>query len=389
MYRYFIKEEKARIQLSCFLETGGTLEKVSSKYARANDPLYLMKETSAPNPYDQEPAFEVAADIPIEVAVNGENHEVRLKFSVTKLKAREEGGSAPIGKHAGKNQGVSVVRADRELEINHTFDNTYDPRERWWGAEVSFQPELDDVFGVTNNKQAATAFGNMELDEDAKNEGMTPQEYKKSLEDDGDPRLLMYVISHQINTTLNTIRTQIKRMKEKPVEDPTGSSTAPDIAQEATDRRREQEGDLGKSDEQEKKDVSERQKELEKELVDEGVPKEEAKEIAIEYVRRNIKYLFQESEISSPAIFDVRSKAGTIIVLINSKHPASRDLFELLEKESETEESESKELQALKLLLMAWARMEDEAGDTLREKLTDIRIDWGRLAREFLNVADE
>ena len=33
----------------------------------------------------------------------------------------------------------------------------YDPRERWWGAEIEFPPTLDEVFGVPNNKQAATA----------------------------------------------------------------------------------------------------------------------------------------------------------------------------------------------------------------------------------------
>jgi len=273
--------------------------------------------------------------------------------------------------------------------MNRTFENTYDPLERWWGVEVSFQPELDDVFGVTNNKQAATAFGSMDLDDDAKNEGMTPQAYREVLAGEGDPRLLIYELSHQIKTTLSTIRGQIKRMKEKVgvgTQDPSSSEA---IATEATNRRREQGGDKGKSDEEEKHDDEKRRRELEDELIGEGLPKEQAKEIAIEYVRRNIKYLFQEAEISSPAIFDVRSKAGTIIVLINSKHPASKDLFELLEKEGADEGSESRELQALKLLLMAWARMEDEAGETLRERLTDIRIDWGRLAREFLNVADE
>lgn len=389
MYRYFIKDNKAQIQLSCFLENGGTLENVNTQYARANDPLYLMTDTSTPSPFDSEPAFEEASDIPISVAIDGEEHEVRLKFSFTKLEARAAGGSQPIGKHAGKNQGVSVVRAGRELEMNRTFENTYDPLERWWGVEVSFQPELDDVFGVTNNKQAATAFGSMDLDDDAKNEGMTPQAYREVLAGEGDPRLLIYELSHQIKTTLSTIRGQIKRMKEKVgvgTQDPSSSEA---IATEATNRRREQGGDKGKSDEEEKHDDEKRRRELEDELIGEGLPKEQAKEIAIEYVRRNIKYLFQEAEISSPAIFDVRSKAGTIIVLINSKHPASKDLFELLEKEGADEGSESRELQALKLLLMAWARMEDEAGETLRERLTDIRIDWGRLAREFLNVADE
>ena len=37
-----------------------------------------------------------------------------------------------------KNQGVSVVREGRELEINSSFVNRYEPTERWWGIEVKF-----------------------------------------------------------------------------------------------------------------------------------------------------------------------------------------------------------------------------------------------------------
>lgn len=113
-----------------------------------------------------------------------------------------------------RNQGVSVVRAGRELELNRTFDNTYDPRERWWGVEVSFEPALDDVVGVTNNKQAATAFKLMDLDEESKAEGMSPQEFREDLRAAQDPRLAMYEISKEINNQLRTIREQIKSQGE-------------------------------------------------------------------------------------------------------------------------------------------------------------------------------
>ena len=62
----------------------------------------------------------------------------------------------------------------RELELNHSFDSRSDPRDRWWGIEVLFEPELDGVFGVTNNKQAATFFGNLSLEDDAADEGLSP-----------------------------------------------------------------------------------------------------------------------------------------------------------------------------------------------------------------------
>ncbi|WP_202613423.1 hypothetical protein, partial [Escherichia coli] len=74
-------------------------------------------------------------------------------------KARNKNpGDTPWGKHARRNTGISIVRAGRELDIDMAWVNEYDPVERWWGIEVDFPPALDEVFGVTNNKQSATIF---------------------------------------------------------------------------------------------------------------------------------------------------------------------------------------------------------------------------------------
>ena len=57
-----------------------------------------------------------------------------------------------------RNQGVSIVRAGRELELSQAWVNSYEPEERWWSVEVEFDPILDEIFGVVNNKQHAHAF---------------------------------------------------------------------------------------------------------------------------------------------------------------------------------------------------------------------------------------
>ena len=54
-----------------------------------------------------------------------------------------------------KNAGVSIVRAGREIDYGWYFMGTkrkenYDD---WWRCEVAFTPELDELFGVTHNKQ--------------------------------------------------------------------------------------------------------------------------------------------------------------------------------------------------------------------------------------------
>ena len=386
MYRYFIKDGSAVIRLAAYEEGA----KVASKDrdVRPNDPLYLMTGTSAPAPFDNKAAFDAFGEpVPLIINFKGRKHKVVIRFSIAKPEARNVGGAAPIGKDAAKNQGISVLRARRELELNSTFDNHYDPRERWWGVEVAFEPGLDELFGVTNNKQAATSFMYRELDEDAKLEGLSTEKYKEWLANANDPRLPLYELSATIYSKLRVMREQLKRMEigtRKELDGLPGKNSAEDIATRVTNQRRAKVGDKGQSDNDEKMPTGEREKELAEELEAEGLSKTEASEKAVGYVKAKLKFLFQEADVPGGAVFDVRSKAGVIIVNINTKHPAHEHLFELLREEEEEQGAASPALKALKLLLTAWARMEDEAGDERRQELEDTRSDWGRLARDFL-----
>ena len=54
-----------------------------------------------------------------------------------------------------KGAGVSVVRGGREIDCGWYFmgskrKENYDD---WWRCEISFSPELDELFGVTHTKQ--------------------------------------------------------------------------------------------------------------------------------------------------------------------------------------------------------------------------------------------
>ena len=392
IYRYFIAEKKARIRLAAFEETEAGMENRYDKDVKPNDPLYLMTQTSSPAPYDEETAFDLIGEKDLKIGYMDTEHTVRIRYSVTKEKPRvQDRGASPIGRHTARNQGVSVVRALRELEMNRSFDSSHDTRDRWWGIEVLFEPDLDDVFGVTNNKQAATYFGNLSLEDDANAEGIPAGEYRDRLRESNDPRLVIYEVSREIRKLLSEILwPQILRYKEPKKQTkftpPPGS--AEDVATKAIAQRRTQLGDKGESDKSEKLPVAEREKQLEAELVSEGVPEPQAKQIAVEYVKSNVKFLFQEADIPGTAMFDVRLKAGTIIVLINSKHPAREHFFDLLKLEGA--EADTPTQKALKLLLSAWARLEDESAGTGRKQmLEDARSDWGRLARDFLQAANE
>jgi hypothetical protein len=388
IYRYFINDGRAEIRLASYEESAGLFNNTMDQNVRPNDPLYLMTGTSSPEPFDQNPAFQsLGQPQEIEIGFNGAKHLVTITASICKPETRLAGGRAKIGQDTRNNLGVSVVRAGRELELNRSFDVSSEPRERWWGVEVSFEPGLDPIFGVTNNKQTATEFKQLDIEEDAIAQDISLAEYKEMLSQDNDPRQAMYTISNAITSLLHTARAQIARMREGARTDSTGAPDGPTaevIATNALRRRQEKLGRTGTSDEAETGSAVERAEALSGEIVQEGIGSERAKEIAVDYVSRKIKFLFRHADFPGFAVFDVTSKAGVIIITINTKHPAHEHLFELLWEDSEPE---TPALQGLKLLLTAWARMEDEASSEKKIEFEDTRGEWGKIARDFMREA--
>ena len=142
---------------------------------RPNDPLYLMSGTSCPEQFGPSPMFVELEGSPFTVPVtyNGVTHDVRIRASYARPHVRDsahpdatwpqewvgkDAGHTPWGKHADHNMGVSMIRAHREIEIDPSWVSGDDPRERWWTVEVDFPTALDEVFGVTNNKQGTMTF---------------------------------------------------------------------------------------------------------------------------------------------------------------------------------------------------------------------------------------
>ena len=81
-------------------------------------------------------------------------------------KIQSIGGKSDVGQHYANNNGISFVRAGRELELSiKGFFSNSEPRNRWHGIEVRFDPQLDEYFGVPNNKQAVRDFRNYDENE--------------------------------------------------------------------------------------------------------------------------------------------------------------------------------------------------------------------------------
>ena len=94
--------------------------------------------------------------------------------------------------------------------------------------------------------------------------------------------------------------------------------------------------------------------------------------------------------MDTSAFFSVQPRGGTLILTLNTRHPAYSRLVDVLERDRTNQTTEKLEerlnnaLDGLKLLLMAWARYEDEQDSVRRENAQDARMDWGKIARRFL-----
>jgi len=180
-FRHLIKDNRQNIYL---------IHSLNEQYNRKvmpNDPLFLMKpnlilgDLSAPgeicerdNVNYTEPLFtpytnEIYPDgvmiIPIRY-LDRDTKEykeapVTIRFSVIRREFYDQtaiagnAGSTKMGQFARRLEGISVVRAEREIDFGvfDYYEVSNNPVDRWWGCEISFDPVLDEVFGVSNNKQ--------------------------------------------------------------------------------------------------------------------------------------------------------------------------------------------------------------------------------------------
>lgn len=399
IYRRFIANKSIELTLRVFEEDNPTYDKP----ADVNDPMYLLSPSATPAPFDKTPMFKKWGDDDEEFKVtlnNNETHSIIVRFSyadqetVTRAGTQDRGNTS-YGRHAGKNIGLSLMRADRELELDKNWAIGYDPRERWWGCEVEFPPELDEYFGVTINKQAATLwsqFAQLEWNALADESETSSSQVIERLRMEHDPRGILLDVAEYIRRQLKQIRDAIiaqnkgRREQRKRHELPTTEQVATEKINERAKERptAADEQDFGKNE----------AKQLETDLVDnKKYAADVAKDIVKTVWEKKLRLIFITDNLDGHAFFKVEEKPGGISeVIINRNHPFYEKLYETLNPDEIMPETGPEErleiaLSTLRLMFAAWARYEQEATAKERTRLDDVRQDWGRMARFFL--ADE
>jgi hypothetical protein len=398
IYRKFIDQGLVSVRLKAISD--GAI--AYNEAARANDPLYMMAPSSTPKPFDSTPMFQRWGEedhtFPIETEDGTHKVVVRISWArpETVTPDGSNRGATLYGRHAGKNIGVSIVRAGRELDLDDNWVNSYDPAERWWGVEVEFPPALDEIFGVTNNKQAATHFARMakfDWAEEAE-PGETSVAFKQRMRDEGDPRYHLLDITTYIRKQLGDVR---KRLEAQTKGTRGGSrhdqTTSDDRATRAFKDRAE---DRAVDSDTEVLDDSAKEA-LVVDLEKKHYEPEVARSIAQSAQDRERKVLFLIEDWESYAFFKVESKPGGITeIVFNSSHPAYGRFLQVLSPEFREEVSETILLrkldeasQTLRMLFAAWARLEiEEMSSQRKAQLRDMRQDWGQMAKVFLSLDD-
>lgn len=402
MYRKFIDAGTVNIRLVA-LEND---VEPFSRNARVNDPLYLTSSSSTPAPFNTSAMFQLwgngdekfNGDEEFMVPYDGKEHKVTVRISWARPETVPDTGTdrghQPYGKHAAKNIGVSILRAGRELDLDSGWANGYDPVERWWGVEVEFPAALDEVFGVPNNKQAATIFSAM-AQFDWESEAEPGERYtalKDRLREAGDPRADLMDIAQYIHDQLKQVRSRLKdqtkgrrsrgghRHDETSVEDRASTKF----------NERAENGHVTEQDTQ----VFDNQ--AKRNLVDDLVNRKNyaeraAREIANAVEKRGKRVIFVEAELDGYAFFKVDQRPGGITeIVFNTAHPAYEQLVAALDgdlegaTDSDLVERIGNASDTMRMLFAAWARYEMEDVPN-RGKINEMRHEWGKMARVFLS----
>jgi hypothetical protein len=323
---------------------------------------------------------------------------VHARLSLSKARARpgrNPGKDTHQGRHARDNSGISVMRADRELVLEKTL--AQEATDRWWGVELLFDPCLDEIFGVTNNKQDAPYFTQaLRLAREQhlpKNEAL-----EEGLFDEDHPIAELYDMAFQLVALVNEMKAQAKSDKAAADSARSARRKPPKTTTVATGVKqgRSKVNPTPGEDEFEKTnpDPDTAAALIEEKLGAEDIPPEVLESVMANYRRGITVQVIDRPVPQAPAFFWPDEALNLEILCVNSAHPAYQSLIAPLRVATEDIEAMTEEqaktllvqsADALTWLLLAWARYENEyRSSPAAGRIKEIREGWGRRLSEYV-----
>lgn len=313
------------------------------------------------------------------------------------MKGYDDPGDTALGRLAKRLQGVSILRAQREIDLDPSWLRTDRSVDRWLSVSIDFDPDLDDIFGISNDKQKAHR-----LSEAA---SLTTKDIKDRIKeldnetDRDDPTLTCLRVALQIRSRLNDMQRIIgkqrkgtrSRQSDESTLDPSYAPLTELVASSATlpEGRRTVPQDSALP-----RDHREKTADAYQESTSDGrLAKEVRPEIVIESDLQ-CDFAVDPHEVSSK-MFRVTLSPAHMIVHLIERHPLYGALARLLRPTGTPDEPEptmQDALGAVRNLLISYARAQVEATHYSSEEAAEFErcsVKWGEVAERLFRDPEE
>lgn len=392
IYRKFLAKKNITIHMtSVRVDDNDQIIEQKAEPMLPNDPLYLMAPSSTPGEWGEKAMFkpDTTPEEKYPIEHDGKKHHITVRYTIEKNELRDpktitnDPGNSKHGKHAGKNMGVSLIRAGREISLDTSLLTTSEPRDRWWGVEIDVPPSLDLVVGLTNTKQRMDILISImrtvrlfEEDESDK------RDLTEELSEQDSARMQLFNMIIDVNSNIRSMARRIRARRARRSDK--SNSNGLDVKIEHGIEEDIKKHGTGKSEkDREYMKTEQRIEVISRDLISDGMSENEARELARYWVESDKKVVFDTIELDGSSFFAVQNIGGILRIKINPEHRAYKNLLSLTNKDEYKEMDNSSRLNltqdGLKLLLVAWARLENrtENKDRLKE-LQNVKFDWGR-----------
>ena len=398
IHRHFIHDGLVHIHAATFLSN----QSRNPEWVEfmPNDPLYLMAPSSVPEaPWGEEPMFSQWGETKnYPVMVGSTEETITVTYSIVRPEVLETAnpgrnpGDTERGKHTRHNIGVSVVREGREIVLERAFQreggSAENPQNRWWGCEISFGRNCDEMFGVDHSKQMVSNF--TQAAKTFASDDRTRQIILDEMEVEDDP---IYRVVGMIRDETSAMMKQIRLMfaqrrpsggTEADRGKRTPEATAAKVATQAHNVAIAEGQDAPTKTDIYRDEIPPELREagLTQELTDEGKSLEQAQEEARILVNDGDKYRFRPAQLDAFHFFNVRSSNAMLHIGLNTDH-AVYDLIQNIEGSLDEDGDENdpayQATVAIRLFLAAWAEMEDQTqAPSEQAQIQYIAGQWGR-----------
>lgn len=339
-----------------------------------HDPLYQM----GPTKFDTEEALDPRAksigeeeiELPIPNSPEGKTGKVKIKMTLLPREWRLEqgdGGRAEAKmRKIPENEGESILRAGREVFYDKIPNilgpkgaSGYEERDRFWGCEISFEPELDEYFQVRYIKRGIEPISSLR-------------------------QKLQEVIGPVVKQLRKEISDEFKNNKAKESKKKGSFRGAEEIMEKTSKTIPQAKKGLDISEEEANKKIND----IAKSIVVQGKDAEEVKQQREEKKKllKENKYTIEPVSYPQNVFFETDYLLGNIIIKLNINHPFYEKIFVPLcgrideDNDIEMTLEQQRNRDAILLLILSYAQAEGMFINNNEDLiLTNLKTQWGAI----------